>query len=92
MQPATHDITDVKLFGRRVYCNCKVDSLKVQTLPKLPIITKNGTNKSCSELNFSQKGQWAHILISSSSLPPSPLLKLWDSKDCHDSNIASAHI
>ncbi len=25
---------------------------------------KNGSNKSCSELNFLQKSQWAHMSIS----------------------------
>ncbi len=35
-------------------------------LPDLAIIAKNVLNKSCSELNFLQNSQWAHM---STSLP-----------------------
>ncbi len=34
-------------------------------LQKLPIIMKNTSDKSCSQLNFPQKSQWGHIFISS---------------------------
>ncbi len=30
---------------------------------KLTIITKNASNKSCSEFSFRQKNQWAHMSI-----------------------------
>ncbi len=37
-------------------------------LPKVPILSKNVSNKNCSELNFLQKkkkeNQWPHISIS----------------------------
>ncbi len=36
-------------------------------LPKLPIITKNASNKSCSKLNFLQISQGVHMSISSKS-------------------------
>ncbi len=41
----------------------KVDSLSGWMLPKLPIISKNCSNKSW-KLNFVQKSQWAHMSIS----------------------------
>ncbi len=33
----------------------KVDSFYGSTLPKIPILSKNDSNKNCSELNFLQK-------------------------------------
>ncbi len=37
--------------------------LKIWMLRKLPIISKNCSNKSCWELNFIQNSQWAHMSI-----------------------------
>ncbi len=45
--------------------NEKVDSLRGWMLQKIPIISKNSSNKNCSELNFLQKTQWTHVSISS---------------------------
>ncbi len=36
---------------------------KWEKLQKLPILSKNASNKSCSQLNFLQISQWAHISI-----------------------------
>ncbi len=44
--------------------NGKADSLLGWSLPKLPIISINCSNKSCWELNFVQKSQWTHTSIS----------------------------
>ncbi len=44
-------------------------------LQKRPIILKNTSNKSCTELNFLQETQWTHISIYSRS-------GAGDSKDC----------
>ncbi len=57
----------------------EVDSLWDWMLPKIRIISKNASNKSCWVLNSVQKSQWVHMSISS----PHPLVKLGDSKDCH---------
>ncbi len=46
-----------------MYWNCKLETLKGWTLPKLVIITRNTSNKSCSELNFLQKSRWVHFII-----------------------------
>ncbi len=46
-----------------LYRNRKVDSLSGWMLPKLQIISKNCSNKSCSELNFIQKGQWTYVHV-----------------------------
>ncbi len=43
---------DCRVWNIIIYKNEKIDPLKDSTLPKLSIITKNGSNKSCSELNF----------------------------------------
>ncbi len=51
-------------------------SLLVWTLPKIPIISKNSSNKNCSELNVVEKSQWEHM----SALPPVELeaiLQIW---------------
>ncbi len=32
-------------------------------LPKIRMMSKISSNKSCSELNFIQKSQWAHIFL-----------------------------
>ncbi len=48
-----------------LYWNRKVDPFLVRTLPKLPIISKNCSNKSCWELNFIQKKSvGAHVYLS----------------------------
>ncbi len=47
---------------------------------KITIISKNCSNKSCSELNFVQKSQWAHM-------SPPPEVELRCSKDWYVSNI-----
>ncbi len=47
-----------------LYWKEKLVSLSGWTLPKLPIISKNCTNKSYWELNFIQKSQRAHVSIS----------------------------
>ncbi len=47
---------------------------------KLSIISKNALNKSCRELNFKKKTQWAHICVALRSGPSA-------SQDCHVSNI-----
>ncbi len=39
------------------------------TLPKLRIITKIASNKTCPELNFLQKSQWVHMSTSPRSEP-----------------------
>ncbi len=46
-----------------MHWNRKVDSLSGWTLLKLLIISKNCSNISCSELNFVQESQWAHMPI-----------------------------
>ncbi len=46
------------------------------TLPKLPIVTKNASNKSCSELNFLQKSQ--RVKIKNSSINISSERKIGD--------------
>ncbi len=62
------------------YWNGKIDLLKGSTLPKLPIISKNSSNKSCWKLNFLQKTERAHFSISLMS-------RAKGSKDCHVLNI-----
>ncbi len=47
-----------------MYWNGKVDSFLGWRLSKLPIISKNCSNKSCWEINFFLKSQWTHISIS----------------------------
>ncbi len=42
----------------------------------LQVNTATSTDKNCSEFNFLQKIQWAHVSISSS-------MELGGSKDCH---------
>ncbi len=63
-----------------LYWNGKVDSFSGSTLPKLPIISQNASNKSYWALNSIQKCQWAHISISSG-------LEQWGSKNRYFSNI-----
>ncbi len=46
------------------YGNTKIDWLCGWTLPKIPIICKKVSNKSCWDFNFLQKTQWAHISTS----------------------------
>ncbi len=50
-----------------LYWKGKVDSFAGWTLPKLPIISKNCSNKSIWALHFKQKSQWAHMSISPTS-------------------------
>ncbi len=64
-----------------MYWNGKVDLLQGWMLPKLPITSKNGWNKNCSELNSLHKTQWVHRSIS----PPWSGAKC--SKDCLVCNI-----
>ncbi len=49
-------------------------------LPKIPVISKNASNKSCSKLSFLQKTLQAHMSIS-------PKSGARGSKDCHVWNI-----
>ncbi len=56
--------------------NGKVDSLWDWTLPKIRIISKNASNKSCWALNSLQISQWAHMSVS-------PLSGARGTKDCH---------
>ncbi len=46
-----------------MFKNKKVDSLWGWTLPKMCIISKIDSNKSCWALNSVQKSQWAHMSI-----------------------------
>ncbi len=41
--------------------NGKADSLQASTQPKILIISKNASDKSCRALNFLQKSHWAHM-------------------------------
>ncbi len=50
-----------------MYWNEKEDKLEGLTLPKIPIISKKGSNKSCWRLNFLQKTVRSHVSISSQS-------------------------
>ncbi len=59
-----------------MYKNGKVDSLQSTMLPKIRIISKNASNKSCSALNYVQKSQKGIYL-------PSPGMQLESSKNCH---------
>ncbi len=54
---------DCYLWNIIMLWNGKVDSLEGLTLPKLTIISKNCSNKSCSELNFVQKCHWTRMSI-----------------------------
>ncbi len=62
------------------YWTRKVDSFCGLILPKLPLILKNASKKSCSTLNFVQKSQWAYMSLS-------PRRGARGSKDCHLWNI-----
>ncbi len=61
-------------------------------LKKIPIISKNASNKNCSELNFLQKTQWKHISIflgiGPRGLQRLPFLKYdlleWEAGKCTD--------
>ncbi len=44
--------------------NRKVDSLEGSTVPKIRIVSKNSSNKSCWAFNSVQKSQWAHMSTS----------------------------
>ncbi len=50
-----------------LYWNEKIDSFMGWRLPKLPIISNNGSNKSCWELNLVQKSRWTYMSISARS-------------------------
>ncbi len=47
-----------------MYRNGKLDSLYGSTLPKIRMISKKASNKSCLELNFIQKSSRVHMSIS----------------------------
>ncbi len=47
-----------------MHWNGKVGSLLEWTLQKIPIISKNSSNKNCSKINFLQTTHWTHISIS----------------------------
>ncbi len=47
----------------KMYKNGKVDSLKASMLPKIRIISKKVSSKSCSGFNFVQKRQCAHTYV-----------------------------
>ncbi len=47
-----------------VHWDEKIDSLQCSMLSKIPIISKNALNRSCSALNFLQKSQWTYMSIS----------------------------
>ncbi len=47
-----------------MYWNGKVGSFGGWTLPKVPIVLKNASNKNCTKFNFQQKTQGAQVFIS----------------------------
>ncbi len=57
-------------------------NLGLNAAKKILIISKNTSNKNCSELNFLQKSQWTHNTISLSSvaegLQKLPFLKYYN--------------
>ncbi len=53
---------DQYIWNLIMYKNGKLDSLWGSTMPKICISSKKASNKSCSELNFVQKSQWAICL------------------------------
>ncbi len=63
-----------------MYWNRKVYSLQDSMHRKLPIISKNTSNKSCWILNFLRKTQWMHVSICPRSGGRGP-------KDYHVSNV-----
>ncbi len=71
---------DILVSNIRLYWNRKIDSLLGRMLPKLRIISKNCSNKSCSELNFLQK-------VSGRTCLSPPGVELWGPKNCHFLNI-----
>ncbi len=52
------------VWNNTLYWSGKVDSFYGSTLPKVRIISKNASNKSCLELNFVQKTLQVHMFIS----------------------------
>ncbi len=73
----------IGMFQRFIlYWNRKVDSFSGWTLPKLLIISKNCSNKSCWKLNFVQK------ITGRTCLPP-PRVELGGSKDWYVSEMWS---
>ncbi len=46
-----------------MYWNEKVGLFWVWTLPKVPIVLTNVSNKNCIKLNFLQKSEWVHTRL-----------------------------
>ncbi len=59
-----------------MFKNREIDSLWGWMLPKIRIISKNISNKSCWALNSIRESQWAHLSYLLQS-------RAWASKDCH---------
>ncbi len=55
---------DLYVSNILMYWYGKVDTPQGSTLPQLPILLKNASNKSCWALNFVQKSKWVHMSIS----------------------------
>ncbi len=56
-------LKDYHIWNIIMYWNVKVGSLEGSMLAKLPIISKNCSNKSYSELNFVLKSEGAHVYL-----------------------------
>ncbi len=66
-RPKFSFINDYSRTSRNIILYWNWESIFTFWLLKLPIISKNWSNKSCWELNFVQKSQWAHMSVSSRS-------------------------
>ncbi len=58
---------DCRHWNIIMHWNGKVYLLYGSTLPKMRIISRDASNKSCWAINFVQKCQWAHMCISTRS-------------------------